>query len=164
MKAIDERKITDVEVSNAHKLQIQALVAEQKEMQRKLLLDHILTSRAEIQILQVEIERNLITSAVRTLDSETNALANCLKNESKELDAFIHPFQQFAVTLYDRVDPLSHLDAINKVTHIQQFMTRLKNRGTEVETLTSGPGYVFTLKDINDCVSTLSKGLIKYSE
>ena len=51
LKAIDERKITDVEVSNAHKPQIQALVAEQKEMQRKLLLDHILTSRAEIQIL-----------------------------------------------------------------------------------------------------------------
>lgn len=43
-------------------------------------------------------------------------------------------------------------------------MTRLKNRGTEVETLTSGPGYVFTLKDINDCVGTLSKGLLKYAE
>jgi hypothetical protein len=43
-------------------------------------------------------------------------------------------------------------------------MTRLKNRGTEVETLTSGPGYVFTLKDINDCVGTLSRGLLKYSE
>lgn len=43
-------------------------------------------------------------------------------------------------------------------------MTRLKNRGTEVETLTSGPGYVFTLKDINDCVGTLTKGLLKFSE
>ena len=43
-------------------------------------------------------------------------------------------------------------------------MTRLKNRGTEVDTLTSGPGYVFTLNDINDCVSTLSKGILKYAE
>lgn len=33
-----------------------------------------------------------------------------------------------------------------------------------METLTSGPGYVFTLKDINDCVSTLTKSLIKWSE
>jgi hypothetical protein len=40
----------------------------------------------------------------------------------------------------------------------------LKNRGTEVETLTSGPGYVFTLKDINDCIASLSKGLVKYAE
>ena len=43
-------------------------------------------------------------------------------------------------------------------------MTRLRNRGTEVETLTSGPGYVFTLKDFNDCMGTLSRGLLKYSE
>jgi hypothetical protein len=66
--------------------------------------------------------------------------------------------------LYDRVDPLSHLDPINKISFIQQFLTRLKNRGTEVKTLTSGPGYVFTLKDINDCVGTLTKGLLKFSE
>ena len=106
----------------------------------------------------------MISAAVRTLDSESHALANCLKNQAAEVDACVHPFQQFAVTLYDRVDPKSHLDAINKCSHIQSFMTRLKNRGTEVETLTSGPGYVFTLKDINDCVGTLSKGLLKYAE
>jgi hypothetical protein len=106
----------------------------------------------------------VISAAVRTLDSESHALANCLKNQAAEVDACVHPFQQFAVTLYDRVDPKSHLDAINKCSHIQSFMTRLKNRGTEVETLTSGPGYVFTLKDINDCVGTLSKGLLKYAE
>ena len=68
------------------------------------------------------------------------------------------------MTLYDDVDRLSHLDSINKVSHIQTFLTRLKNRGTEVETLTSGPGYIFTLKDINDCIASLSKGLIKYGE
>ena len=140
------------------------MLAEQDEMQRKLLLDQILTSRAEIQIFQVEIERFVISSAVKALDSETLALTNCLKNGAREIDAYIHPFQQFAVTLYDQVDTLSHLDSINKVSHIQQFLTRLKNRGTEVETLTSGPGYIFTLKDINDCIGSLSKGLIKYGE
>jgi hypothetical protein len=30
--------------------------------------------------------------------------------------------------------------------------------------LTSGPGYVFTLKDINDCVGSLANGLLKFSE
>ena len=47
---------------------------------------------------------------------------------------------------------------------MQVFLTRLKNRGTEVETLASGPGYVFTLKDINDCVGSLANGLLKFSE
>lgn len=112
----------------------------------------------------MELERNIIVSAVRTFDSEVQALTGCLKNESKEIDAHIHPFQQFAVTLYDRVDPHSHLDPINKCSHVQTFITRLKNRGTEVETLTSGPGYVFTLKDINDCVAGLAKGVMKYAE
>ena len=133
-------------------------------MKRNVLMDSILKNRAEIVVHTAEVERFLIVAAVKCLDAETTALANCLKNQSQEIDAHVHPFQQFAVTLYDKVDPKSHLDAINKLSHIQQFMTRLKNRGTEVETLTSGPGYVFTLKDINDCVGTLSRGLLKYSE
>ena len=61
-------------------------------LKRNLILDQILTSRAEIQILKVEIERNLIVSGVRTLDAETMAIANCLKNESREIEAHIHPF------------------------------------------------------------------------
>lgn len=131
---------------------------------RNLLLDEVLTSRAEIQVLRAEVERFLIVCGIRTLDNETRAITNCLKNESKEVEAHIHPFQQFAVTLYDQVDRNSHLDAVNKCAQIQSFITRLKNRGTEVETLTSGPGFVFTLKDVNDCVGSLARGLIKYAE
>lgn len=33
-----------------------------------------------------------------------------------------------------------------------------------METLTSGDGYVFTLKDLNDCINNLSKGILKYAE
>ncbi len=53
---------------------------------------------------------------------------------------------------------------VQKVAPVQSFLTRLKNRCTEVETLTSGPGLVFTLKDFNDCVRQMSKGLVKYCE
>jgi hypothetical protein len=151
-------------MSKANKLKVKALEEEQRRMKRNVLLDSILTARAQIAVHSQEIERFVISAAVRTLDGESGALANCLKNQAAEVDAFVHPFQQYAVTLYDKVDPKSHLDAINKCSQIQSFMTRLKNRGTEVETLTSGPGYVFTLKDINDCVGTLSKGLLKYAE
>lgn len=133
-------------------------------MRGTVLLDQILFARALIICTQNELERRLIKAAVKTIDAESVALATCLKNQAREIEAHIHPFQQFAVTLYDKVDPQSHLDPLNKVGQIQSFLTRLKNRGTEVETLTSGPGYVFTLKDINDCVGQLTKGLIKYSE
>ena len=43
-----------------------------------------------------------------------------------------------------------HLDLSNKVTAVQSLITKMRNRGTEVETLTSGPGMVFTIKDINE--------------
>ena len=33
-----------------------------------------------------------------------------------------------------------------------------------METLTSGPGMVFTIKDFNECLQVLCRGLIKYSE
>ena len=55
-------------------------------------MDSVLSNRAEIQVLRVEIERKLIKAGVETLDNETMAIANCLKNESKEIDAYIHPF------------------------------------------------------------------------
>ena len=64
----------------------------------------------------------------------------------------VHPFQQFASTLYATVDKNSHLDLVSKFGEVQKFITKLRNRGTEVETLTSGPGMVFTVKDFNECL------------
>ena len=76
----------------------------------------------------------------------------------------IHPFQQFAATLYDKVDVQKHLDMCEKLTAVQEFLTRLGNRGTEVETLTSGPGIVFTRKDFNDAIQTFCRKIITYGE
>jgi hypothetical protein len=35
---------------------------------------------------------------------------------------------------------------------MQVFLTKLRNRGMDIETLTSGPGIVFTYKDLNECL------------
>jgi hypothetical protein len=43
-----------------------------------------------------------------------------------------------------------HLDVSNRIAHVQVLLTKMRNRSTEVETLTSGPGMVITIKDIND--------------
>jgi len=50
------------------------------------------------------------------------------------------------------------------MAEVQKFITKLRNRGTEVETLTSGPGVVFTVKDFNECLQTLCRALVKYGE
>lgn len=40
----------------------------------------------------------------------------------------------------------------------------MRNRGSRVNTLTSGPGMVFTIKDVNETLSSFCRGLIKYGE
>lgn len=57
-----------------------------------------------------------------------------------------------------------HLDLSNKVTAVQSLITKMRNRGTEVETLTSGPGIVFTIKDINECLIDFCSLTIKDNE
>ena len=52
----------------------------------------------------------------------------------------------------------------NKLAPVQQFLTELRNRGTGVATLTSGPGWVFTEKDINECIQKFCRQVIKYGE
>ena len=54
--------------------------------------------------------------------------------------------------MYSMVDKNSHLDVSFKFGEVQKFITKLRNRGTDVETLTSGPGVVYTIKDFNECL------------
>jgi len=59
------------------------------------------------------------------------------------------------------MDPHSHLDVANKINAIQVLLTRMRNRCAQIETLTSGPGMVFTIKDLNDILIDFCKMSIK---
>jgi len=62
------------------------------------------------------------------------------------------------------VDPNSHLCISNKIQAIQMLMTRMRNRCTQVETLTSGPGMVLTVKDLNDILIDFCRVVVKENE
>ena len=66
--------------------------------------------------------------------------------------------------MYDEVDPNKHLDMVVKLNFVQEFITKLRNRGTKVETLTSGPGVVFTCKDFNDAIQSFCRKIMIYGE
>ena len=53
---------------------------------------------------------------------------------------------------------------INRISCLQAFLTRLRNRGMDIDTLTSGPGVVYTVKDFNECLSGLCSGVVSYGE
>lgn len=92
----------------------------------------------------------MLVHAIDVIETEYAGLSNALNCEASNVSAFIHPFQQFASVCFPTVDRFCHLDMVNKVSAVQKCLTRLKNRCTEVETLTSGPGIVFTIKDFNE--------------
>ena len=123
-------------------------------------------AKAEISCIQREFDIILIKESINLISKHDEALKGCLEMGAadNQINAFIHPYQQFASTLFETVDRNSHLDIVTKASFVQQFLTRLRNRCTEVETLTSGPGIVFSMKDFNDCVQTLCRGMIKYCE
>ena len=56
------------------------------------------------------------------------------------------------------------MDVVTKVDFVQNLLTKLRNRGTEVDTLTSGTGMVFTIKDLNECLNDFCRDIVKYSE
>jgi uncharacterized protein YlxW (UPF0749 family) len=56
------------------------------------------------------------------------------------------------------------MDIANKITAIQSLLTKLRNRATEVETLTSGPGLVITVKDFNESLVEFCKDTVKAQE
>ena len=122
--------------------------------------------KSEISVIQREFEVLLIKEGIKLISKHDEALKGCLEMGAadNQINAFIHPYQQFASTLFETVDRNSHLDIVTKASFVQQFLTRLKNRCTEVETLTSGPGVVFSMKDFNDWIQTLWRGMIKYCE
>ena len=47
---------------------------------------------------------------------------------------------------------------------MQVWLTKLKNRGVDIETLTSGPGIVFAYKDMNECLQQFCQGVIGMCE
>jgi hypothetical protein len=56
------------------------------------------------------------------------------------------------------------LDPLNRIGEMQTWLTRLKNRGMDIETLTSGPGVVFSYKDLNECLSNFVSQIVSHGE
>lgn len=97
----------------------------------------------------------MMKTAKDMIDAETTALMASFEQAGANeiIHKHLKPVQQFAATPYQAVDSDSHLDIVNKLGFVQSFLTKLRNRCTEVETLASGPGIVFSLKDFNECLT-----------
>jgi len=110
-------------------------------------------TKAAIKICIREVEIRFSRMAYETISKHISAMSKCLEMASLKVDKSSENWTSFAPTLSD-YNPMkyNHLDAINRVSFMQSWLTRMKNRGMNIETLTSGPGIVFTYKDLNECL------------
>ena len=121
--------------------------------------------KAEISVTNRVLDMEMIKISLDIIDREHGSLLAAFEQGAAvQVHAHVHPQQQFASTLFSSVDSNSHLDVVNKLTFVQSFLTKLRNRCTEVETLASGPGIVFSMKDFNECLQVFCQGLLKYGE
>ena len=118
----------------------------------------------EVDVYTHEIQSYMILTGMRLIERETNSLAKCFEMNGKRQQILIHPFQQFASTFDSAVDKRNHLDIINKVDVVQKMLTQFMNRCLPMETLTSGPGFTISQKDLNECLNDLCRNIIKACE
>ena len=123
-------------------------------------------TKAEISVARRVLDVEMIKMSLDMIQREHASLQAAFEQGAADerVHAHVHPQQQFASTLYQSVDQNSHLDVVNKLGFVQSFLTKLRNRCTEVETLASGPGIVFSMKDFNECLQVFCQGLLKYGE
>jgi len=60
---------------------------------KKVTLDQFFTTKAEILVLQNEIEKHITRASVQTLDAEHAALTKCFNLSMPKIQMRIHPFQ-----------------------------------------------------------------------
>ena len=119
---------------------------------------------SEVEVIHSELQRYMMHSALEMFQKETSSLTKAFEMTNLNIQAFIHPVQQFASTLDQEVDNRNHLEVINKVGPIQKMLTQIKNRSLEIQTITSGAGVVISRKDLNECLEDCCRALIKYGE
>lgn len=73
---------------------------------------------SEIDVVQDEIQKYMVRTALEMLRKETNALTKTFEMSNLSMQAFIHPVQQYASTFDQAIDNRNHLDLINKVPAI----------------------------------------------
>lgn len=75
-------------------------------------------ARGEIEVVSNWILQYMMQTGIDMFQRESSYLAKAFEMSNLQMQAFIHPVQQFASTLDDRIDSRNHLDIINKVSAI----------------------------------------------
>ena len=115
-------------------------------------------------MLRQEIEKLFLSSAISAVEVQIAAIHKSLDMCSNKIDKFIPPKQRFCATLYDDINRNQHLEVMSKLGSVAVFLTKVRNRGLPTKALTSGPGIIFTYKDLNECIHDFCADIMQFGE
>ena len=72
------------------------------------------------------------------MNNQTAAISKSLEMTSNKIGKHIGARQGFCATLFDDINRHPHLEVVSKLEAIQTFLTKMRNRGLPMKTLTSG--------------------------
>ena len=105
-----------------------------------------------------------MSAGITALGTQVAAISKSLEMSSNKIDKHIPSKQRFCATLFDDINRHQHLEVVSKLHPIQVFLTKTRNRGLPMKTLTSGPGIVFTFKDLNECIHDFANEMMTFGE
>ena len=124
---------------------------------------HVAT-QCQSKALQNEISRLFILASTKAMSTQTAAINRSLEMCSNKIDKYLPSQSRFCATLFDAVNRHQHLEISSKLSAIQAFLTKTRNRGLPTKTLTSGMGIIFNFKDLNECIHDFCLEMLMFSE
>lgn len=144
---------------------VQVRTAVYKEMGKSLdnkILDKMDEIKAYNTTLKNFFSIELTRQAVIYVEKENATLNQALENIGSN-PQIVRPWQAFTNGLCS--DELTgRLDLSRKIGFLQNFITKLRNRCTQVDSRTSGPSLVFSVKDLQDCIEQLCRQMVRFGE
>lgn len=123
-----------------------------------------LYTQCQQKVLSNEITKVFMSASKRAMDIQVAAISRSLEMCSNKIDKYVPAKQGFCATLFDDVNRHQHLEVVSKLSQIQVFLTKLRNRALPIKTLTSGPGIVSTFRDLNECIHDFCADMLQFGE
>ncbi|KAL4500564.1 hypothetical protein ABPG72_002988 [Tetrahymena utriculariae] len=129
-----------------------------EEIQLNIIEDSIKCLETEFSVLNL---KSNVNDAVQRLERQKTTQSSAIRTQTSFYKVQANPC--FSSPLY--VDQKQIIiPIVTKVSYVQSFINRLRNKVSRVDLLSSGFGFVISVNDLEDCIQYLNKAIQQFGE
>ena len=113
-------------------------------------------------LLREEFKYRILSEAIRILRAERMPKAEGKKIINASLIPRVHLISSYSSPLI--MERKTYISQQYKLSFLQAFINRFRNKVSRVDLLSSGYGFVITVPDLEDCVNYMNKLLFTFTE